>query len=57
MTTDGCTRDWSQGTAVQVHLPAEALRVLPPSPGGDSARAASDEVASDAGAALEVGAS
>jgi spermidine/putrescine transport system ATP-binding protein len=30
---DGSSRDWAQGTAVQVHLPAEALRVLPPGPG------------------------
>ena len=33
---DGTSRDWVQGTAVQVHLPAEALRVLPPGrAGGD----------------------
>jgi spermidine/putrescine transport system ATP-binding protein len=31
---DGTSRDWVQGTAVQVHLPAEALRVLPPGPAG-----------------------
>lgn len=55
---DGSTRDWSQGTPVQVHLPAEALRVLPPSPAGMDASAAA-EVAPDTGAApqLEVGAS
>jgi spermidine/putrescine transport system ATP-binding protein len=27
---DGSPRDYAQGTAVQAHLPAEALRVLPP---------------------------
>jgi len=27
---DGTARDYAQGTAVQAHLPAEALRVLPP---------------------------
>ena len=27
---DGSARDYAQGTAVQAHLPAEALRVLPP---------------------------
>jgi spermidine/putrescine transport system ATP-binding protein len=53
---DGSTRDWSQGTAVQVHLPAEALRVLPPHCAGDSAP---DEIAPavDLGTPLEAGAS
>jgi spermidine/putrescine transport system ATP-binding protein len=32
---DGTSREWAQGTAVQVHLPVEALRVLPPGPAGD----------------------
>ena len=35
---DGSQREWSQGTPVQVHFPAEALRVLPP--GGGPANAA-----------------
>jgi hypothetical protein len=26
---DGSTREYAQGTAVQAHLPVEALRVLP----------------------------
>ncbi|HLY87033.1 MAG TPA: ABC transporter ATP-binding protein [Gaiellaceae bacterium] len=53
---DGSSHDWAQGTAVQVHLPAEALRVLPPSSPGEMAAVA--EVAPpDSGAALEVGAS
>ncbi len=29
---DGTPREFAQGTPVQVHLPVEALRVLPPSP-------------------------
>jgi spermidine/putrescine transport system ATP-binding protein len=53
---DGSSHDWAQGTAVQVHLPAEALRVLPSSAGGEGTQAAPD-VAPDAAAALEVGAS
>jgi spermidine/putrescine transport system ATP-binding protein len=53
---DGTSHDWSQGTAVQVHLPAEALRVLPPSSTGEMARVEA-EIAPDAGAALEVGTS
>jgi spermidine/putrescine transport system ATP-binding protein len=53
---DGSTRDWAQGTPVQVHLPAEALRVLPPGPTDTLAQAA-DEVAPESGAALEIGAS
>ena len=53
---DGSAHDWAQGTPVQVYLPAEALRVLPPSSAGEGAPAA-PEVAPDAGAALEVGAS
>jgi spermidine/putrescine transport system ATP-binding protein len=52
---DGSPRDWSQGTAVQVHLPAEALRVLPPGPSGGDAPALSD-AALDA-PALEIPAS
>ena len=53
---DGSTRDWSQGTAVQVHLPAEALRVLPPRRDGDSAPEPT-EPAVDLGTPLEAGAS
>ena len=53
---DGSSRDWSQGTPVQVHLPAEALRVLPPGAGGAIAPA-EDEVAPESDAALELGAS
>jgi spermidine/putrescine transport system ATP-binding protein len=50
---DGSTRDWAQGTPVQVHLPAEALRVLPPSSSGERASAAT-ESAPDDGGAVEV---
>jgi spermidine/putrescine transport system ATP-binding protein len=53
---DGTLHEWSQGTPVQVHLPADALRVLPPSRAGASAAPAPD-VAPDADAALGVGAS
>jgi spermidine/putrescine transport system ATP-binding protein len=53
---DGSTRDWSQGTAVQVHLPAEALRVLPPRRAGDGAPEPSEPVV-DLGTPLEAGAS
>ena len=53
---DGSTRDWSQGTAVQVHLPADALRVLPPGAAGDGALTAA-EFAPQADGTLEVGAS
>jgi spermidine/putrescine transport system ATP-binding protein len=53
---DGSSHDWAQGTAVQVHLPAEALRVLPPSPFGRAASAVT-EVAPAPGAAVEVGTS
>jgi spermidine/putrescine transport system ATP-binding protein len=52
---DGSSHDWSQGTPVQVHLPAEALRVLPPGTAAEVAHA--EQVALDAGAPLEVGAS
>jgi spermidine/putrescine transport system ATP-binding protein len=44
---DGSTRDWSQGTPVQVHFPAEALRVLPPS-GADGSEPAPSDVVVDA---------
>jgi spermidine/putrescine transport system ATP-binding protein len=53
---DGSSHDWSQGIPVQVHFPAEALRVLPPGASTEGVPAA-DEVAPDTGAALEVGAS
>jgi hypothetical protein len=52
---DGSQQEWSQGTPVQVHFPAEALRVLPPSRPGERVSSPAD-VAPDAGAALEVGA-
>ena len=53
---DGTPRDWSQGTAVQVHFPPEALRVLPPSRPG-AAAPVSEEIEEELGAApLEAGA-
>jgi spermidine/putrescine transport system ATP-binding protein len=51
---DGSVREWSQGTAVQVHLPAEALRVLPASAVG--VEAPTPETEPEADAALGVGA-
>ena len=51
---DGTQREWTQGTPVQVHLPAEALRVLPASSGGNGVSAA-PEVAPDSDAALAGG--
>jgi spermidine/putrescine transport system ATP-binding protein len=54
---DGSSHDWSQGTPVQVHLPAEALRVLPAGAGSDRVAAAAELAPPDPGAALEVGAS
>ena len=51
---DGTQREWTQGTPVQVHLPAEALRVLPASSGGDGVSAA-PEVTPDSDAALAGG--
>jgi len=33
LVNDGSEREWSQGTPVQVHLPTEALRVLPATQG------------------------
>jgi spermidine/putrescine transport system ATP-binding protein len=53
---DGSRHEWSQGTLVQVHLPSEALRVLPPSRPEEMA-AISQEAAPDASAAVEVGTS
>ena len=53
---DGTQREWTQGTPVQVHLPAEALRVLPPRRDGDSAPEPT-EPAVDLGTPLEAGAS
>jgi spermidine/putrescine transport system ATP-binding protein len=53
---DGAQREWTQGTPVQVHLPAEALRVLPATRAGLGA-APDPEIAPDADAALGVGAS
>jgi spermidine/putrescine transport system ATP-binding protein len=55
---DGKQHEWTQGTPVQVHLPADALRVLPPSSAAETAVALSPEAAPDDGAAeLEVSAS
>ncbi len=53
---DGSQREWAQGTPVQVHFPAEALRVLPASSAAETAAALAPE-ASDEGAppAVEVG--
>ena len=51
---DGTSREWSQGTAVQVHLPVEALRVLPPGTGRDGVPA-SPEAAPESDAALAGG--
>ncbi len=52
---DGTPEKWTQGTAVQAHLPAESLRVLPPSPAGSAAQA-SPEDAPEADEPVEVGA-
>jgi ABC-type Fe3+/spermidine/putrescine transport system ATPase subunit len=52
---DGTPEKWTQGTAVQAYLPAEALRVLPPSPTGSAAPATPEE-APEADEAIEVGA-
>jgi spermidine/putrescine transport system ATP-binding protein len=51
---DGTPRDWSQGTPVQVHLPADALRVLPRSRAGGIP---APEAAPDGATVLELGAS
>jgi hypothetical protein len=53
---DGTPREWSQGTAVQVHFPAEALRLLPPRHAGESAPVA-DKAGVELGTPLEAGAS
>jgi spermidine/putrescine transport system ATP-binding protein len=54
---DGKQHEWTQGTPVQVHLPADALRVLPPSSAAETAVALAPEAAPDDGAAeLEVSA-
>ncbi len=52
---DGTPRAFAQGTAVQVHFPADELRVLRPSPGTAPA-AAAGALAPEAGAVLELGA-
>ena len=52
---DGTPRAFAQGTAVQVHLPADALRVLRPSPRTTPGPAA-EEVAPEADPVLELGA-
>jgi len=51
---DGSPRDFAQGTAVQVHLPAEDLRVLRPSAAAPSEDAPAEEALA-ADPALEVG--
>ena len=52
---DGSQHEWSQGTAVQVHLPADALRVLPPSSAAETAVALAPEAApEDEAAAVEI---
>ena len=53
---DGSRRDWSQGTPVQVHFPAAALRVLPPRRGATNPELSPLPSAGDA-PALEVGTS
>ena len=52
---DGTPKAFTQGTAVQVHLPAEELRVLRPSPRPTPAPAAATELP-EADAVLELGA-
>jgi spermidine/putrescine transport system ATP-binding protein len=47
---DGSERGWSQGTPVQVHLPVEALRVLPTSQTGGTAPGQAAEEAVEVGA-------
>jgi spermidine/putrescine transport system ATP-binding protein len=37
LVNDGSQREWSQGTPVQVHMPAEAVRVLPATHAGEAA--------------------
>ena len=55
---DGSQHEWSQGTPVQVHLPADALRVLPPSSAAQTAAALSPDAApADGAAPVEVGTS
>jgi len=54
---DGSQRDWAQGTPVQVHFPAEALRVLPASTAAETAVALAPEAGAEgASPAVEVGA-
>ena len=52
---DGSPEKWAQGAAVQAHLPAEALRVLPPGPAGFHAQTSPDEAA-ETDETVEVGA-
>ena len=54
---DGSQREWSQGTPVQVHFPAEALRVLPPGRGLADPAPAAPPSPEDSAPALEVGTS
>jgi hypothetical protein len=54
---DGSQHEWAQGTPVQVHLPEDALRVLPPSSAAETATALAAEGApEDPTAPLEVSA-
>jgi ABC-type Fe3+/spermidine/putrescine transport system ATPase subunit len=55
LVNDGTQRDWAQGTPVQVHLPAEALRVLPETRAGNAAAASPEAPAAGAAPAVEVG--
>jgi spermidine/putrescine transport system ATP-binding protein len=52
---DGTPRAFSQGTAVQVHLPADALRVLAPPAGGDPETEADAAPAADPALGLPAG--
>ena len=53
---DGSPHEWAQGTPVQVHFPADALRVLPPSGASGSTAPAAEAATEDAAAALGAGA-
>ena len=56
LVNDGSSREWAQGTPVQVHMPAEALRVLPTSSVRAGAAASPAAAPEDAAPPLEVGA-
>jgi ABC-type Fe3+/spermidine/putrescine transport system ATPase subunit len=55
LVNDGSEREWSQGTPVQVHLPAEALRVLPATHAGAPEAPSPEAAPEDAAPAVEVG--